>query len=330
MASPEVVVLDVGHGNCAVVIDDRGVVILDAAAGTTLIEFLEERGLREIDAVLISHADADHIAGVLPLLLHSMIVVQAIYLNPDALKRTHIWEDFRRALADARKRHGTEIHTQLTTTSSAQFARDDLRIEILAPTPEVAASGSGGYDLEGRPLAPNTMSVAARIVVSEVPLILFLGDLDDVGLDNLLAESPAPHARILVFPHHGGLPGRADGYEFARRVSQVVEPDTVIFSIGRGIYGTPRPEIIRGVLSVRPKVHIACTQLSQRCAANLPPSPASHLAAAPARGRGSNSCCAGTIAIRAGRAPDYVPSPDEHREFVDDHAPTALCLGRES
>lgn len=330
MASAELTILDVGHGNCAVATDNDGVVIFDAATGNTLVEFLEERGLTEIEAVLISHADADHIGGVLPLLLHSSIYVRRIYLNPDVSKTTAIWQDFRHALADARKRKGTEVQTQLTTTSSKELTRGEVGIEILAPTPEIAASGSGGQDLKGRPLTPNSMSVAVRIMTGDLPQVLFLGDLDEVGLENLLVESPRPKARVLVFPHHGGLPGRTDAFQFARRLCELVEPEMVIFSIGRGKHGTPHPEIVRGVLSASPQAHIACTQLSERCAGSLPPSPSHHLNDRPARGRLKNSCCAGTIVVRLAKSIEYTPEASEHRAFVMTEAPTALCLKENS
>jgi beta-lactamase superfamily II metal-dependent hydrolase len=37
----DLTVLDVGHGNCAVLRDERGTVIFDAGQGDTLVEFLE-------------------------------------------------------------------------------------------------------------------------------------------------------------------------------------------------------------------------------------------------------------------------------------------------
>ena len=60
MPEPSVSVLDVGHGNCAVVLDDRTVVV-DAGPGATLLEFLQNEGVTEVEVVLISHADEDHI-----------------------------------------------------------------------------------------------------------------------------------------------------------------------------------------------------------------------------------------------------------------------------
>jgi competence protein ComEC len=150
-----------------------------------------------------------------------------------------------------------------------------------------------------------------------------------VGLECLLVECPEPRARVLVFPHHGGRPARADPEHFAARLCTIVRPDVVIFSIGRGKHATPQPDVIRGVLRATPSAHIACTQLSERCAASLPSSTPTHLNDRPARGRAGNTCCAGTIELTLrGDASTYTTLRAGHRAFVEREAPTALCLGR--
>ncbi len=325
----DLTVLDIGHGNSAVLIDERGTVIIDAGVGDTLLEFLEYRGIVEIDAVLISHADADHVAGVLTLVTQPHVAVRTVFLNSEALRQTALWTDFRVALQDARTRHATRVHVELTTESTAQLDRGGLLLEVLAPTPEIAASGAGGHDLSGRLLTANTMSAVIRIIANGTPEVLLPGDLDGIGLENLLAEHPEPRARVLVFPHHGGRPGsRVDPFEFAVRLCRAVQPEVVMFSIGRGKHGTPLPEIVRGVYAGAPDAHIACTQLSERCAGRLPSLPPSHLGARPARGRARNACCAGTMEVTlGGTMPAYAPRLNVHLTFIRQAAPTALCMG---
>ena len=36
--------------------------------------------------------------------------------------------------------------------------------------------------------------------------VLLTGDLDGIGLENLLEETGDIKSRVLVFPHHGGVP----------------------------------------------------------------------------------------------------------------------------
>jgi beta-lactamase superfamily II metal-dependent hydrolase len=322
----DLTILDVGHGNCAVLHDDKGVIIIDACEGDTLFEFLEQRGVTAIDAILISHADMDHLAGVLALMTDSELVIGAVYFNTETNRETRIWQAFRRALSEARKRQATRGCVALTTDTSADFDRGSVRLEVLAPTPEIAASGAGGQDLDGRRLTANAMSAVVRIVCDGIPEVLLPADLDASGLDRMLADCPEPVARVLVFPHHGGQPARANAFGFAVRLCSAVRPDLVVFSIGRGMHSTPQPAIVGGVRAAAPAAHIACTQLSERCAASLPTRLSTHLDERPARGRIANACCAGTVEIRLGQSdPVYTPARTVHGAFVSRQAPTAVC-----
>ena len=92
MDLPELIILDVGHGNCAVLRDTEGVIVIDCPCGNTLKEILKYREIQEISHILISHADADHIAGIVDLLLDENFRIHNIHLNPDAIKKSYIWQ----------------------------------------------------------------------------------------------------------------------------------------------------------------------------------------------------------------------------------------------
>jgi len=160
------------------------------------------------------------------------------------------------------------------------------------------------------------MSVVVRISNHDRSQVLLTGDIDAVGLENLMANVADLHARVLVFPHHGGLPGQDDPYDFARRLCEAVSPDVVVFSIGRGKHATPRPDIVAGVRAAAQTVHVACTQLSEHCAAALPTSQPTHLSDRPARGKASNACCAGSIVVTFNEMHEYVPLVEDHATFI--------------
>lgn len=321
----ELTILDVGHGNCAVLHHEHAAFVIDAGSRDTLLEFLAQREIREIDAVLISHADADHIAGLFGLLAQLEITVHAVHLNSEALRGSDLWQALRVALADARRRGGLDIQPHLSTATLPMEA-GPIQLRVLAPSPEMALSGAGGNDLQGRPLTANSMSAVVRISAYGRPEALLTGDLDSIGLDNLLSEHPEPRARVLVFPHHGGRPGRADPHTFAVQICEAVRPEVVVFSHARGAHGTPLPDIVRGVLDGTPMAHVACTQLSGHCAAVLPAEEPEHLAVHPARGRAAVACCAGTIeVILDSDGVSYSPDLDAHLAFIRRAAPSALC-----
>jgi competence protein ComEC len=326
MDLPELTILDIGHGNCAVLKDTEGVIIIDCADGATLIHTLSHLSIQEISHILISHADEDHIAGIIDILLDKKIKVGDVYLNSDSQRGTRTWKALRLALRDAHQCSGTRCFIGLTTEQTGQLNVGQVEVEILAPTPEVAMSGAGGKDLQGRPLNANSMSAVIGLVHNSHRVAILAADIDKVGLDNLLEGSQDLSADILVFPHHGGKPGSRDSKAFAQRLCSLVKPNLVIFSIGRGRFGNPRQEIVEGVVASVPEAHILCTQLSQQCAASLPSSEHTHLNSLPAKGRISNSCCGGTVSIKIdGSKTTYAARIALHREFIDNEVPTPVC-----
>lgn len=327
MGSPKLHILDVGHGNCCVLEDLNGVVVFDAGPGGTLLSFLHENRITTIDEILVSHADSDHIYGLITVLLDSDTRVKRVRLNPDASKRTEAWQDLRIALAAARKRLGeeTEVVVQLTTNDSRKIIQGAVEIEIVAPKPELALGGAGSVDLKGRALSSNSVSAVVRLLLGGTPLVLLPGDLDTVGLDNLIDDHHAINSKTLLFPHHGGLSRSKDPVGFATQLCQLVLPDLVVFSIGRGKHATPNPLVVDAARRASNNVYIACTQLSERCADALPASKPNHLGGSAAKGRINNSCCAGTITIEFDKAGTIIPNLTDHRKFVQSNAPTPVC-----
>jgi beta-lactamase superfamily II metal-dependent hydrolase len=333
MVLPELIILDVGHGNCAVLRDTEAVTVIDCPPTTTLIETLDVLDINVIDHILISHADLDH-AGGLPTLLNK-IRVRNVYINSDASKRGPRWAEIRSALGQHNKLGNTRVHRALGAEISKQISSGQVEIEILAPSLEDGLSGVSGEDQKGRKLKSNTMSVVIGLIHKSHRVALLPGDIDEVGLDNLLMEQNAIEASILIFPHHGGHANGMDDYNFAQKLCSLVKPNLVIFSFERNrTYGkehveNPRDDIMRGVISASPNAHIMCTQLSGKCAAKNPIADFVHLTNLPARGFASDSCCRGTIIIQInGEQTTYVPLLSSHRAFVSnsDKVPTPMCL----
>ena len=130
--SPELTILDVGHGKCVVLQDEKGTFIFDAGGGSALLEFLSEKGVDQIDGIVISHADADHISGLSSLLAAPDIQVDRIYINPDSIKDTDAWWDLRYSVEDATNRGETKIIIGVTPETTEGLERGDIKIEILA------------------------------------------------------------------------------------------------------------------------------------------------------------------------------------------------------
>ena len=316
-------ILDVGHGNATVIEAAAHVVIIDGGRGNTLKDFLIERDIRHIDAVIVSHADADHFGGISILLSNPNFEVKKVFVNPDS-RDADLWEDFDAVMKDATER-GTEFSLELTNVSPAQLVMNGIYLEVMAPSQNMAYRTTDARVVNGARLTANTMSAVIRLWTNDSPRLLVAGDIDQPGLDSMLESNHDIRAEVLIFPHHGGRPGAADPIAFTNSLVKSVDADLVVFSIGRNKYKNPRPEIVDVVLRNKRGVHIACTQLSTYCASELPEENVG-LSEVLASGAAQNSCCAGTIEIVFTADIAYVPSRATHLGFIRRHAPTALCL----
>jgi len=324
-------ILDVGHGNCAILTAEYTVVV-DAGRGSALLEFLTEQGIDRVDTVLVSHSDADHLGGLIALLSARVAEVGSVYLNSDALQSSRVWADMTYELDQLQRSSSLDFRTSLVEGDRFDVGDPAVSIAVVAPRPYLAAIGPGGRDHEGRRLSGNSMSAVVTVQHGDEIVLMLPGDLDGVGLDHLAATHPEIEADVLVFPHHGGNAARSSSVranaEFAERLAHLVRPSTVVFSIGRSSHGNPRPEVVDAVRAVVPDVRIACTQLSEHCAAEVPAVAPTHLLEVFAAGRDRRRCCAGTITIDLGIALEPRPSRDAHEAFVRAATSTPLCMRR--
>jgi beta-lactamase superfamily II metal-dependent hydrolase len=260
-------------------------------------------------------------------LLDDDIDVKAVYYNSDASQPSRAWEAFRKAIKEARRNKDTHAESQLTTSQTGSLNYGAVKIEVLYPYPETAASGPGGKDEEGEPITSNSMSAVIRLSTAKGKMVMLAGDVEPGCLAKWEEEGEDPTANVLVYPHHGGNPGTHDPVAFAAALAKAVKPKVVIFSIHRTQHGLPQPDVVAAVRDNAPRVRVACTQLSAHCAATSPTTAPGHLNVYEANGRDSNTCCAGTILIDLrGDKPVLQPDTRSHRAFITSLGGGPLCI----
>lgn len=221
-------ILDVGHGNCTVVDGgDGGAVVVDTATGSALSEFLKEQNIKRIRTIYLSHADEDHIAGLVGLLASNVVQVDRVVVNSDAKKETKVWDDMVYEL-DSKHRAG-HVQFDVGLVSDDGDDLNDIEIRVLAPSRYLVTKGAGGTDRSGRTISSNSMSAVVRVSVSGRHVAVLPGDIDRVGLDDLVQRVDDAAAPVLVYPHHGGRPGRAAVRPFVEALLDAVAPSVVVF-----------------------------------------------------------------------------------------------------
>ncbi len=190
-------VVSVGHGSAAVLELPGGPVMLcDAGRMGSPIGgaqdiggCLWDRKIHRLDAILLSHADADHFNAVPELLRR--FTVDAVYTAPGVL-------DAEQGAAAALKRAitgcGVPIHHLV---AGDRFRVGKALVEVLHP----AAGPMSEHDNAGSMVL--SVEYAGR-------RIILPGDVDGAGLEALL-QTPRRPCEFLLAPHHGSLKTDAPG-----------------------------------------------------------------------------------------------------------------------
>ncbi len=195
----EAEILAVDHGLCVAIRSEAGATWLydcgkmrDPHVGRRLIApYLWSKGIRRIDGVILSHADADHFDG-LPDLLDRFSVGEVLIpdgfggsANPDATK-----------LLDLVRSRGIPVN-MLVAGDRIDFGAGNLG-KVLHP-----ARGwlPGARD--------NDRSIVMDVSDPRDHHLLLTGDLEGAGLPELLAMPRRP-IDVLLSPHHGGRAANPD------------------------------------------------------------------------------------------------------------------------
>jgi len=219
--------LDVGQGDSALVtMPDGTTLLVDGGGNTTdatrrigetvVSEYLWWRGLSEVDYVLATHADADHIDG----------------LN-DVLKNFNV----RSALIARRPTDDPEFskfsQTLTTTNTHSELIQAGDVIHFGAVEVSVLWPPGAGEQ------STNNDSITLRVKFGEHSILL-TGDIEKPAERALVESHQDLTANVVKVPHHGSKTSSTD--DFVRATN----PDLAIISVGRNsMFGHPHEEVVQ-------------------------------------------------------------------------------------
>ena len=329
--APELIVLDVGHGNTTV-IRSSVVVVVDAAPGRALVEELQRVPVDRVDHLILSHADKDHIGGAIAAMSQEEFSVTKLWLNPDAEKDSDTWGDLLAFAAALNRKGRLSVATSLNCGASPICSSNDLSVEVLHPDVELAGHGPVRMGGKFGTVSANGASGVLKVTMGGRPAALLAGDANQYAVQRMIDQGQDLSADVLIFPHHGGHCD-GDDYSFAKSLCEAVQPQAVVFSLGRSGLPNPQPDIVRGVRDGASGARILCTQLSRRCRSrddglDTLAASSSHWLPLPSSGAPRHARCAGTLRIQVSEGDSHVfPAADDHRAFIMLAAPTSLCMG---
>jgi beta-lactamase superfamily II metal-dependent hydrolase len=231
LAAPEsndlvVSFINVGQGDSILIRDPGGFdVLIDggkSSAGPTVVAYLRQQSVDDIDVMLASHADSDHIGGLIDVLNATDIPVKAVLYNGYP-GDTVTWGNFATAVANDGLTL-TPVAFPFTNTWGTTSAH------ILNPV-----TGLVNPD----------QNAASVVVLLEYGLMrfLFTGDIDSTVEATIVARGTPIPAQILKVAHHGSEFSSSEAFLSA------VKPEQAIISVGRNSYGHPSSETIARLLA---------------------------------------------------------------------------------
>lgn len=167
--------LDVGQGLAIVVTTQRHTLVYDTgpafrsgrdAGEMVVVPFLHARGVRHLDAVIVSHGDADHVGGLES--LGARLSIRHLLLGPSVTSRTQTTR----------------------CTAGQRWEWDGVRFEMIYPPPDLEA------------VRRNDSSCVLRIDARGGSAVL-LGDIEREAERWLVDSQAIRSADIAIVPHHG-------------------------------------------------------------------------------------------------------------------------------
>lgn len=197
--------LDVGQGDCAVVIADGHAMIIDGGApqySSHVYRFLEEHGIDHLDYLIATHPDSDHAGGLAGALNYATADKAFCTVKQNSAK---FFQDLLKQL----KRIGTEMNVP---EAGDTFMLGSATVRVLMP-------------VKGAEQTNNT-SIVLRICYGS-HAFLFMGDCEEADEQVLLNSGSILSSNVLKVAHHGS--STSTGVTFLTAVN----PDYAVISVGR-------------------------------------------------------------------------------------------------
>jgi len=226
----EIVFVDVGQGDCALIITpDDYTLLLDGGGNMwssgdvgeySVLPYLKSRGIDHIDVMINSHPDADHADGLISVLQY--LEVERLVVG-DIWQGHGMWE----TLYAAARQNNSEI-LDMRGGDSMELG-EYIDIHYYSPSADMGILSEEGDT--------NNNSLICEISCGEID-ILFSGDMDGDVLAALCREYGA-EAELIKVPHHGSNTG------YHEELADILSTHAAVISVGKdNSYGHPTEKVV--------------------------------------------------------------------------------------
>lgn len=214
-------VIDVGNADAILVRNQDKSLLIDAGEnedGRTVVDYLKKQGIRRIDYVIATHADADHIGGMDDVVKAFDIGTFIMAFMPEGhTPTTKTYENLLTALADK----GMKV---TSAKPGLSYALGEAVLDILGPVRDFDET--------------NNQSVVCKVTFG-ARKFLFMGDAEKEAENALMEAGTDLSADFIKLGHHGSH--SSTQASFLDRVS----PRYAMMTCGAGnSYGHPHEETL--------------------------------------------------------------------------------------
>jgi|WetSurMetagenome_2_1015567.scaffolds.fasta_scaffold192320_1 competence protein ComEC len=216
--------LDVGQGDSILIQAPNGQTMLidggrsTSLANTAIIPKLKEWGAKQVDVLIPTHPDADHIGGLVGVLENYPVKLVAL------TGQVHSTQIYERLLTNIRDKN---VEALKVRTGTAIPFDPSVKIEVLGPDEEAVQDDDN-----------NDASIVIKLTYGSTSFLL-TGDAEFPENKAILNHGSDVRSNVLKLGHHGSRTSTNE--DWLKRV----QPQLGIISAGKdNSFGHPHPEVI--------------------------------------------------------------------------------------
>ncbi|MFH1601471.1 MAG: MBL fold metallo-hydrolase [Candidatus Shapirobacteria bacterium] len=236
-----VVFCDVGEGDAILLIQKNNQILVDGGPGSSVLKCLSNNVPfwdRKLEAVLLTHPDADHYSGLIEVLKRYKI--ENFFAPPLGQKNDLSFKKLISLLIDQKitpqaLTQGDKIRVGLIDFDI--FWPTKNKLKELETFQDISSFQNGFWLISESLVNNNEFSLVARATFDQFDLLL-TGDLPSNLSQTLAWQNKLPQVEILKASHHGS------GADNPDELYDKTNPKLVAISVGENNYGHPGKELL--------------------------------------------------------------------------------------